>query len=436
MAIVIRGARPDSPAEKLHIPAGALLLSVNGHAVNDMLDYGFYTAASRLELAVRLPGGAEKTYRVRKREDTELGIESDSFLMDGEHSCTNKCIFCFIDQLPKGLRESLYFKDDDERLSFLFGNYITLTNLNDAEVRRIIKMKISPVNISVHTTNEQLRCRMLGNRFAGEKLQYLYQLAAAGTEINCQIVLCRGVNDGAELRATLSRLTGLYPAVQSIAVVPVGLTKYREGLAPLKAFDKESALEVLSMIGEFHSSCRKAYGTGLVYPADEWFLLADKDIPGVDYYDELAQLENGVGMVALTREEYTEALADIAPTEGAAEFTAITGELAAPVLLELVKQAQEKAPNLSCSVVAVRNDFFGGNVSVSGLVTATDILAQVSPGDICGTILIPANMLRRERDLFLDSVSVDELSKSLGGAILVVEDGADLAQILTGNMVN
>lgn len=436
MAIVIRDTAPNSPAQKLHIEPGSLLVSVNGHEINDLLDYGFYTAEKKLKLVVQdAVLGETKEYVVRKREEEELGFESDSFLMDGEQSCKNKCVFCFIDQLPDGLRDTLYFKDDDERLSFLFGNYITLTNLTDKDIQRIIDMKISPVNISVHTTNEQLRCEMMGNRIAGEKLQHLYRLAAAGTEINCQIVLCRGVNDGDELKNTLKRLTGLYPAVRSIAVVPVGLTKHRQGLAQLEPYDKESALAVLDIIDAVQRDCRAAHDVGLVYPADEWLLLAGRNIPDIDYYDDLNQLENGVGMLALTRDEFEQQLDDISPTDNKLDYTMLTGELAAPSMRVLAEKAKEKAPGLACNVIAVRNDFFGGNVSVSGLVTATDIVAQVDKNAIKGTALIPANMLRREGDMFLDSVTVEQLSDELGCAILVVQDGAELAQVLTGNMV-
>lgn len=436
MAIVIRGTLPGSPAQQLHLAPGQALVSVNGHAVNDVLDYGFYTAAAELALVVQDPDGTQYSYALRKREDEELGIESDSFLMDREHRCKNNCIFCFIDQLPPGLRDTLYFKDDDERLGFLFGNYITLTNLDDAEVQRIIEMKISPVNISVHTTNAQLRCEMMGNRFAGDKLNYLYRLAEAGTEINCQIVLCRGVNDGDELRATLTALCGLYPAVRSVAVVPVGLTKYRQGLTPLAPFDRDSANGVLAIIDAFHDECRARYGVGLVYPADEWLCMAGRAIPDIDYYDDFNQLENGVGMLAETRQEFRDALDDIAPTDKAPVYTVLTGELAAPFLREQVEEAKAKAPGLRCEVVAIRNDFFGGNVTVSGLVTATDILAQLPKGAVGGAALIPPNMLRREGDMFLDSVTVAELSDALGCAILVTQDGGDLAQVLTGNRMD
>lgn len=435
MAIIIRSAAEGSPAQKLHIPSGSRLLSVNGHDIRDMLDYGFYTAASKLELAVQLPDDEVRTYTVHKREDEELGLESDTFLMDSEQRCANKCIFCFIDQLPQGLRDTLYFKDDDERLSFLFGNYITLTNLTDGDVQRIIDMRISPVNISVHTTNPQLRCEMMGNRFAGDKLRYLYRLAEAGTEINCQIVLCRGVNDGEELRRTLTSLTGLYPSVRSVAVVPVGLTRYRQGLPHLEPYDAEGARGVLDILDGFYADCRAKYGVGLVYPADEWLLMAGRDIPGIEYYDDLNQLENGVGMLALTRDEFDGELAGIVPTQKEIEYTIVTGEMAAPGIRALVVKAKAKAPGLRCDVIAIRNDFFGGNVAVSGLVVAADIRAQIKKGAIRGAALIPPNMLRREGDMFLDSVTVPQLAAALDCPILVTQDGAELAQVLTGNRV-
>lgn len=309
MAIAITKVKEGSPAARLGIRPGMRLLAVNGHDIRDVLDYGFYTTAPALRLELSGPDG-RCTLEARKEEYEELGIESESFLMDKQHSCANKCIFCFIDQLPRGLRDTLYFKDDDERLSFLFGNYITLTNLGDEEIGRIIEMKVSPVNISVHTTDPDLRCRMMNNRFAGDKLRYLYRLAEAGTEINCQIVLCPGWNDGRALEQTLADLTALYPSVRSIACVPVGLTAYREGLEPLHCFDRDSAAAVLDCVGRANARCKAAFGVNLVYPADEFFLTAGRPIPPIAYYDELLQLENGVGMLAELFDEFGTALAN------------------------------------------------------------------------------------------------------------------------------
>ena len=432
VAVKISGATKNSAADKLNIAAGSRLLSVNGHAINDMLDYGFYTVADMLTLEIEC-GSETKTYTVSKGEDEELGIESESFLMDEQHRCQNNCIFCFIDQLPAGLRETLYFKDDDERLSFLFGNYITLTNLGDAEIQRIIDMKISPVNISVHTTNPELRCRVMGNRFAGQRLEYLYRLAEAGVELNCQIVLCRDINDGTELETTLKRLIGLYPSVQSIACVPAGLTSHREGLPELIPYDRDSAVRTLDIIERCNKQCRAAYGVGLVYPSDEFFLLAGREIPELGYYDDLRQLENGVGMLALFKDEFLAVLEDAEPSAEKNSFTIVTGVLAAPAVAELAEKAKQKRPALDCEVVAIKNDFLGGNVTVAGLLTAKDIYNQLKNATEKSDILITECMLRSEGDMFLDSVTVDELSGMLGRRIIPNSGGEALAGILLYN---
>ncbi len=429
MSIPIVAVDAKSPAAKAGIQPGSELISINGSDVNDLLDYGFYSASRKLDVAVKTDG-AVRHFRIVKSETEPLGIEAESYLMDRQHSCKNNCIFCFIDQLPEGLRPSLYFKDDDERLSFLFGNYITLTNLSDAEAERIVQMRISPVNVSVHTTNPELRCTMMGNRFAGEKLRYLQQFADAGTEINAQLVLCRGVNDGAELTRSIAELARLFPAMASIAVVPVGLTDHRAGLPVLEPFDRDSATEVLDEIARFQQVFREQHGVGLVYPADEWFYLAGREIPPLDYYDELRQLENGVGMVALERDLFVSEIACVGATKPF-RGTILTGTLAAPLMTELAALAAHKNPQLQCRVVPVENRFFGKSITVSGLVTAADILLQVKVQQD-EVLLIPRNMLRTEQDIFLDSIPVEALSEALQCAILIVNDGAQLARILTG----
>lgn len=432
MAVVISGVDKNSIASAVGIKGGDTLVSVDAHEINDVLDYGFYTKSERLSLLVRTKKGREEIFDIEKDEDEELGLQFESFLIDEQHSCQNDCIFCFINQLPEGLRETLYFKDDDERLSFLFGNYITLTNMSDAEIERIIEMKISPINISVHTTNETLRCEMMHNRFAGEKLKYLYRLAEAGVEINCQIVLCRGINDGAELRATLDKLTALYPSVRSIACVPAGLTADRAGLPKLLAYDGETAKGVLDIIGEYNAKNKARYGVNLVYPSDEFFLLTGREIPSSEYYDDFLQIENGVGMLRKFTDEFISA-ADRAEQSGQKKIIDIaTGEAAAETIERLVDYAKRKKPNLSCVVHAVKNEFFGGNVSVSGLVTATDIIKQLKGKTQEGSrLLIPRDMLRREGDMFLDSITLDELEKNLNIVIEPICDGEELAWALT-----
>ncbi len=421
MPVLITSVDKNSIAEKHKIKAGAQLISVNSHEINDVLDYGFYTKECSLELRLIPEAGSQPvTLHIRKSEDEELGLNSSSFLMDAQHRCSNNCIFCFIDQLPEGMRESLYFKDDDERLSFLFGNYITLTNLHDHEIDRIIEMKISPINISVHTTNERLRCEMMGNRFAGEKLKYLYRLADAGVEINCQLVLCPGWNDGDELAATLDTLTK-YPSIRSIAAVPVGLTGYREGLCELKTFDKQSAAETIDILERYER----------VYPSDEWFLLAGRPIPDIDYYGELLQLENGVGMLALLRDEFESAMRLEDEQKSAERSLLVCGEAAYEFIKSLVDTACARF-GCECEVIAIRNDYFGGSVNVTGLVTATDIIKQLRGKQMCRRLLFSHNMLRREGDMFLDSITTDELAQTLGTQLRAVSDGADLLDALLG----
>lgn len=431
MAVKITGIDKNSIAESVGIKSGDLLVSVNGHEIKDLLDYGFYTASEKVTLKVLLQNGEKELFDIEKDEDEELGLEFESFLMDDQHSCQNDCIFCFINQLPKGLRETLYFKDDDERLSFLFGNYITLTNLSDSEIERIIEMKISPVNISVHTTNPALRCEMMHNRFAGEKLKYLYRLAEVGTEINCQIVLCRGVNDGRELERSLEKLCSLYPSVRSIACVPAGLTAYRQGLPKIEVYDKNSAQEVLDIITDFNKINKEKYGVNLVYPSDEFFLLAGRDIPNAEYYDDFLQIENGVGMLRQFTDDFKYEIDDAQTTDEEITLELVTGEAAGKAIDTLVEYAKTKAPNLRCGVHIIKNVFFGGNVIVTGLVTASDIIKQLSKKELLGkTLLIPRDMLRSEGDMFLDSITLDELSKKLKMELKVTGGGDELARAL------
>ena len=452
MAVIITGALPHSAAQKLNIAPGSRLVAVNGHATNDLLDYGFYTAACELRLEIEDPAGEIQTYFVQKQESEELGFVSQSFLMDSQRGCRNHCIFCFIDQLPPGLRETLYFKDDDERLSFLYGNYITLTNLSDADVERIIAMRIAPMNISVHTTDPALRCRMMGNPKAGEALRHLYRLAGAGIALNAQIVLCRGLNDGPMLEATLTKLESLWPALRSVACVPVGLTGHRGGLTPLEPYDAQSAREVLEIIDRHQATCRARHGVGLIYPADEWLCLAGRPIPPPEFYDGYPQLENGVGMLAAFREEFLDelnaldpiqsppwrgcpaGLGALAPPRGTDGVVLITGTLAAPFMRGLICEAQKKHPRIACDVIEVENRFFGGRVSVSGLLTAADILARLETAPAGGYLLLPRNVLRREGDMLLDSVTVEKLAERAGRPVHIVDGGAELANVLTAGL--
>ena len=433
MAVKIIGAEKDSPAEALQLPVGTLLLSINGEEISDVLDYGFYSSAKELDLVFQLPDGSKQETHVSKDEYSQLDLESDSFLMDKEHSCRNRCIFCFIDQNPKGMRRSIYFKDDDERMSFLFGSYVTLTNLSDHDVERIIKMKISPVNISVHTTNPELRNRMLGNRFAGRSLKYLYQLAEAGVSINCQIVLCRDWNDGEELKSTLSDLVELCPAVGSVAVVPVGLTSHREGLTQVRAFDKESAKETIEIIRPFAEKCRALYGNDVVYASDEFYLLAEEPMLSPEEYGEYLQIENGVGMCTQLEDEFISALRLEDPNDSIYEIDIATGYAAKDLMKHLGELAQRKFPNMHVHVHAIRNDFYGPTITVAGLLTAQDILAQLKDVDLRGEYLCMTEaVLRRDNDRFLDDITRSEFEERLGKPLRLISDGFDLMDAMLG----
>lgn len=433
MAVRISGITAGSPAERLEIPEGSELLTINGEEINDVLDYGFYSAARKLELGFRLPDGSERTLTVHKGEYEELGIESGTFLMDKEHACRNRCIFCFIDQNPKGMRRSIYFKDDDERMSFLFGSYVTLTNLDDRDIERIIRMKISPVNISVHTTDPELRCRMMHNRFAGESLKYMYRLAEAGVDLNTQIVLCRNWNDGEALKKTVTDLVALYPSVGSIAVVPVGLTSHREGLEELIPFDAESAAEAIDIIEPIARECLERYGDRLVYASDEFYLLAGRELPGADCYGEYRQLENGVGMCSTLEQEFLGAL-EMEDGDDLPHLSDVaTGYAIAEIIDALAERAKGKFPGLRCSVRRIRNDFYGPTITVAGLLTAGDILAQVPGSSLTsGRLLLSETMLRREGDRFLDDVTKEEFEQRLGAPVRTVSDGADLLDAMLG----
>lgn len=432
MAVTITAVEPGSPADKKRIHAGDKLVSVNGSPVTDVLDYRFYLSEERLELLLETAKGSRKV-RIRKPEYEDIGLEFETYLMDKQHTCRNNCIFCFIDQMPPGMRESLYFKDDDSRLSFLFGNYITLTNLSQHEIDRILALHISPINISVHTTDPDLRCRMMNNRFAGETLSLLQRFADAGIHMCCQLVLCPGWNDGEALERSIHDLAALYPAVESVAVVPVGLTKYREGLTPLRPFTPEEAGKVLDTIEWFGTAMVKAVGSRVVFASDEWYCLAGRPIPDAAYYEDMSQLENGVGMTALLRSQFQEALHDCQESTATTADTVIaTGMLAAPILEELMQQARQRFPALRVRVQAIRNDFFGEHITVAGLVTGTDLQKQLQ-GLSCDRVLLPDVMLRHEQDRFLDDMTPQALEAALGVPVQVIAtDGYALLDAIRG----
>lgn len=432
MGVKISSVEPGGIAHRLGIAAGDTLVSINGHAVADVLDYRFYLTERRLALDL-VCDGKPCQKNLRKGEYEDLGLEFESFLMDKQRPCKNKCVFCFIDQLPGGLRETLYFKDDDSRMSFLFGNYITLTNLRSGDVDRILGMHISPVNISVHTTNPALRVEMMKNPHAGTALDYLPRLAKGGVKLNTQLVLCPGLNDGVELWRTLEDLCALAPGVQSVAVVPVGLSSHREGLYPLRLFTKEEAGQVIDTVERFGRQMLEKHGFRICYPADEFFLAAGRGIPPAEYYGDFDQLENGVGLWALLRWEFLEALKDVPECSVRRRVSIATGTAAAPLLRELAGAATARFPGLMLEVFPIVNRFFGESITVAGLVTGKDLLRQLAHRELSESLLFPSSMLRHEGDMFLDDVTVEELEDRLGVPMAPVpNDGGLLLDAMLG----
>lgn len=433
MSVIVKTVIKGSPAYKIGMRQGDTLVKICGNEIMDVLDYRFYQTQDKLTVEFINSKGKVKIKKLGKKEYDELGLEFETYLMDKKHSCRNKCIFCFIDQLPKGLRSSLYFKDDDSRLSFLFGNYITLTNITEHEVDRIIKMHISPINVSVHTTNPELRVKMMNNKNAGKALDIIYRFNEAGIKLNCQLVLVPGYNDGEELRRSLEDLTAL-ENVECIAAVPVGLTKYREGLCEISPFDKKKAEDTLKILEEFGEETLKKYGERRVFGADEFYILAERKLPDADFYEEFLQLENGVGLVPLLLSESDEAisLCDYILKEKR-NITIATGESAYPFIKTIVDKTEKKWDNLKCNVVSVKNNFFGGHINVAGLITATDLEEQLKGKDLGDELLIPSVMLRDGGDMFLDSVTLEELSQKLNIKITPVDnDGFQLVDKILG----
>ena len=425
MAVKISSVESGSLADKKGIEAGDTIVSINGNSIKDVLDYRFYLNDSKLKLEVIKSNGKTKKYKIHKDEFDDIGLEFETYLMDKQHSCKNKCVFCFIDQLPDGLRDSLYFKDDDDRLSFLFGNYVTLTNLDDEEVERLIKLHISPINISVHTMNPELRIKMMKNPRSGEVLKYIKRFADAGLDINAQLVLCPGINDGDELVYSLEELFKYYPAIRSIACVPVGLTKHREKLEKLEPYNEATAGEVIDTINKLNAEFKAKEGVKLAYASDEFYLLANREMPSYDYYDDFPQLENGVGMWTLLKDEFTEALNECKLTELNRKVTLATGTAAYPLISELAQMAMDKIKGLDIQVEAIINRLFGESITVSGLITGGDILYSLEGKEIGDALVIPPNCLRSEGDMFLDSMTVDELSDKLGVPIICNESSGE-----------
>ncbi|MBR6044648.1 MAG: DUF512 domain-containing protein [Ruminococcus sp.] len=431
MAADITGVVHGSPAYRAKISAGDSLISINGHEINDVLDYMFYSAEDRLVLVLERDGVQRETV-VIKSEFDELGLEFQSFLMDKKRSCSNKCIFCFIDQMPKGMRETLYFKDDDARLSFLQGNYVTLTNLDDKDIDRICEMRLN-INVSVHTTEPELRCKMMNNRFAGDKLRYLRKMADSGLFMNCQIVCCPEINDGVHLERTLSDLAELMPQIQSVAVVPVGVTKFREGLYPLRPFTREEAGAVIDIIERKAAECLEKWDTRMCYPADEFYLLAGRDIPEAEFYEDYPQYENGVGLMRSLYDEVVEALESCDTDIPKRKVTLATGTAAEEFHRTLSKMIMKRIPQLTIEVVGIVNHFFGETITVAGLVTGGDLIDQLKERDLGDQLLIPSVMLKADEPVFLDDLTVDDVEKALGITIRPSRnDGFDYLDCILG----
>ena len=428
--VTISSVEPSSPAAKVGIRAGDILISINGQDINDVLDYRFYLTEKRVTLKIHR-GPELFDVSIKKGEYDDIGLEFETYLMDNKHSCRNKCIFCFIDQLPRGMRDTLYFKDDDSRLSFLLGNYITLTNLSDADVDRIIEMKTSPINISVHTTNPELRIQMMKNKRAGEVLSYLRRFADAGISLNCQIVLCKGVNDGAELWRTMRDLVSYLPSLNGVAIVPAGLTDHRDGLYKLEVYTPDEAAEIIDKVDEFAAECLEKYGSRLFFCADELYLKAGRELPDDEYYEGYPQLEDGVGMIRSMQTEFDDEFEYISDydLDKPRSLSIATGYAAYDFILSLVERLRAVSPSLDCKVYKIRNDFFGHNITVAGLITGRDIISQLEGKPLGERLLIPSVMLRHERDRFLDDLTTDELSKRLGVKLVTVEsNGAEFIE--------
>lgn len=433
MSTKIKSVDPRSPASRAGVHPGETLTKVNGNPIVDVLDYKFYTYDPRLVLTLKSDEGKERQIRVRKREGEDLGLEFDTYLMDHARSCANNCIFCFVDQMPKGMRETLYFKDDDARLSFLLGNYITLTNLSPREIQRIIDLRISPVNVSVHTTDPELRCKMLGHRRAGDSIDVMRRLAANGIRMNCQIVSCPGINDGPALQRTMEDLLEMYPGVEGVSIVPVGVTKFREGLYPLQTYHKESAGQVIDQVEAFGRKCREACGSTIFWCSDEFYLIAERDLPDEDYYEGYRQLENGVGMLRLLESEFMAGLKTVDFPESVAPFTLATGVSAYPMLKSLVERAKEAYGGFEGQVVEIINHFFGETITVAGLVTGTDLIDQLKGKHLGERLLLPDCMLRYHENVFLDDVTIEQVEQALGVPITFVgTDGMELCDAIFG----
>lgn len=431
---IVENVLPGSIAEEMEIEPGDVLLAINGNKIEDIFDYQYYVQDEYIEILIRKPNGEEWELEIEKDYDADLGITFENGLMDDYRSCHNKCIFCFIDQMPEGMRDTLYFKDDDSRLSFLQGNYVTLTNMSENDIDRIIRYHLAPINVSFQTTNPELRCRMLNNRFAGEALQKAWRLAEAGITMNGQIVLCKGVNDGEELERSIRDLARYAPTIESVSIVPVGLSKYREGLYPLEPFTKEDAKEVLATVHRWQEKIYEEHGIHFIHASDEWYILAEEAMPEEERYDGYLQLENGVGMLRLLENEFAEALEEDKRANRKTtprKLTMVTGRLAFPYIKSMSDRLMAYYEGLDIQVVAIRNDFFGERITVSGLLTGQDIQAQLTGLHLGERVILPQNVLKSGETVFLDDYTLEDLEKALQVPIDIVKSsGRDFIEVV------
>ena len=418
---IVKQVEPYSIADELGIEPGDKLISINDNVIEDVFDYHYYVNDEELVVLIKKPDGEEWELEIEKDYEEDLGIIFEQGLMDEYRSCHNKCMFCFIDQMPKGMRETLYFKDDDSRLSFLQGNYITLTNMSDHDVDRIVKYHLEPINISFHTTNPELRCKMLHNRFAGDALKKIDKFYEGGIQMNGQIVLCKGVNDGAELERSISDMSKYLPNLQSVSVVPVGLTKFRDGLYPLESFTKEDAEEVIDIIEKWQEKIYAEYGMHFIHASDEWYILAGREVPEEERYDGYLQLDNGVGMIRLLINEFEEAFEELPGDDREIEISMATGVLAYDYLKRLIERLNEKYPNVKVHLYKIINHFFGEKITVAGLITGQDLIGQLKDQELGKCLLLPCNMLRSGEEVLLDDVTLDQVKDSLQVEVDIVK---------------
>lgn len=429
---IIKKVDPDSIADQLELVPGDAVISIDGKELEDIFDYEYYINNESILMVVRKENGEEWELEIENQYE-DLGITFENGLMSEYRTCRNNCIFCFIDQMPPGMRETLYFKDDDSRLSFLQGNYVTLTNMSEKDINRIIEFKLAPINISVHTTNPELRCKMLHNRFAGEALSKIKQLYDAGIPMNGQIVLCKGVNDGEELERTIKDLSEYLPHMKSVSIVPVGVSKFRDGLYPLEPLNSDDASKVIDTVEKWQKKLFKAHGSHFIHVSDEFYILAGRSMPEEERYDGYVQLENGVGMTRLLEEEVTEALNKLEQDNMEEEVAIATGKLAAPYIEDHAKKIMEKFPGRKVRVYTITNVFFGEQITVAGLITGQDLISQLKDKNLGSRLLLPECMFRSGEEVFLDDLTRTDVQKALQVQVDIVKSsGQDLVQAVLG----